>query len=709
MKHIYAVCLLFSLSTFHFVVNAKDAVVLAKSYILHDEKGEIDLLQILADDVNRQFTRLDQQVVFLRNREGFYWLKIVPTQVSNIDQLIWVHLPSICIDSAEVFFVQPRHGLEHFQYSQITNFATSAGLDKLIAFPFYPVGKENCTIYVKIRIKQAGFISARLTPENQFYRAQNKQSLYEGLLVMLVVILVVLLVLYARNDYQRQTDVLAISMILCTISVLVYNGMIAPFSSAFGLKDDLGLVTVLSLMMCFQAAYFYFSFKHALVFGKYRSLSLVFILGFLLLSIFPWFAGSYFSFNWVLISGVVYLGFATYVAGILALKRLKPARNLALASGMMLICVAVFAFLASKYTPFAILPVWIEGLLLFGLLGMHFVQCLGLLNSYYEKQNKKLAFFEKSYREIRHQKNNLTLETLCQKRVIELQEQKTAENYQRFEATLRHIDHQKSIIEEKNKDIMDGIRYAHRIQNSLLSHREKMKEQLPASFVIFQPKDIVSGDFFFCANLRNTKGNMQNKVLLAAIDCAGHGVSGALLAVIGNLMLNNIVSEGRLHSPAEILYELDVRLNHIIGNQQSEYPLNHGMDISLCVIDKSEQQLVYAGARRPLMLFHKGVLHEIKGSKSSVGVNLTDSPKVFFDTDISYQSGDTFYLFTDGYVDQFAEKGGRKFMVSQFRELLTEIQTMQTDQQEKRLESAINTWKGIDKQTDDILVMGVRV
>lgn len=709
MKHIYAVWFLLFFQPFLLKADVPSERINSETALLHDAKGAMDLLDLLSDDADTEFKHIGQKAAFLKNREGFYWLKITPSVGASVTQPYWVYLPSAIIDSAEVFFVQPKHGLEHYEFAQLHNFSSIAGLEKQLAFPFYPIGKENLVIYVKFRIKQTGFISASIARENYFYKSQKSQSMLVGLLSMLVLLSVFLILTYPRKAYQAQSDLLAISMLLCWLSILMYNGLILPFSKSFGLNDDLGLVSAMALMMVFQSTFFYFSFRHIVVFRRYRGLTLIFIFGFLLLSIFPWLAGSFFSFQWVLLSGVAFLGFSTYVSGFLAIKRLKPAKNLFFASATMLLCISTFALLASLSSPVSVVPLWIESLLFAGLLAMHLVQCCGLTLAYFNKQNKNMAFFEHSYREIRQHKNNLTLENLRQQKILSLQEQRTAENHQRFEATLRHIDHQKSIIEEKNKDIMDGIRYAHRIQNSLLSHREKMKEQLPSSFVIFQPKDIVSGDFYFCANLRNTKGETGNKVLLAAIDCAGHGVSGALLAVIGNLMLNNIVSEGRTHSPADILYELDTRLNQIIGNQQSEYPLNHGMDISLCVLDKHEKQLVYAGARRPLMIFQKGILHEIKGSKSSVGVNLTEAPKKFFDTDISYQTGDTFYLFTDGYVDQFAEKGGKKFMVSQFRELLTEIQTMQPEQQEKRLKSAINTWKGIDKQTDDILVMGVRV
>lgn len=709
MKHLYTIKVYWVISLTMLLSLNISASSSTHISVSHDPTGRLEILDLLNNDSCQTFTNISGNGIFLHHRNGFYWLKIEPARQNSGTQPQWVYIPSTIIDSAEVFFVQPKNGLEVYGYTQLKEYSSLAGMDKRLAFPFYPTGKEKLTIYIKLRIDQAGLIFVKPLPESLFYKAQANNNLYTGLLVALVVIFCVLLMVYTRQPLPMQTDLMIFILLISSITVLMYNNVLAPFSAWFNISDALSLVSLISILLALQVAFFYASFRHMPIFRPYKPLVVVMLFGFMLLAIFPWFAGPYFSFNWVLLSGVAFLGIASYLSGKLMLKKLKPASNLFMAFGTALSAVGLFAFTIWESNGIAVVPAWAEQELLTGYLLLPFIQAVGLLRSSYLRKEKSLRFFESAYREIRTQKNNLTIKNLDLQAQIVKQEKKQAESHQRFEATLRHIDHQKSIIEEKNKDIMDGIRYAHRIQNSLLSHRERMKEQLPSSFVLFQPKDIVSGDFFFCAPIK-TKGEKKGeKVLLAAIDCAGHGVSGALLAVIGNLMLSNIVTEGLIESPAEILYELDARLNHIIDNQQSDYPLNHGMDIALCIIDKFEKQLVYAGARRPLMLFQKGVLHEIKGSKSSVGVNLTASNKVFFDTDITYQNGDSFYLFTDGYVDQFAEKGGRKFMVSQFRELLTEIQAMKPEQQEQRLEHAINSWKGIDKQTDDILVMGVQV
>jgi len=706
MKHLYSHIFLFIF--FLLQVQAEQEKQFGNS-LFYDPYNSKEVIDILSSSSPKAFIPISNQTAFVHQRNGFYWLKLVPAVEPSSIQTHWVYINSSNIDSAEVFFVQPKHGLEHYDYSQLSNFSIQAGIKHCIAFPFYPAGKGNLVIYVKFRIKQAGFITPTIVKEFEFNDIQKEKSQIIGFVTAIAFFSILILTFYARKSETATSDCMSLSFFIGWTSLLLYFGIENPLSTFLGHYENQTLTSLIALTLVAQSAFFYYSLKPIVLFEKYRNLNLMFLFGFVLLSVVPWIQGIYFSLNWVLCSGIAFLGFSTYISARLALKRLKPAKNLLFASGSMLILVSVFAFASFDQTPFSILPLGVDNLLLNSIVFMHLVQFVGLVYSIHNKQTKSLRFFQESYKEIRNIKNMLTHENLQFQKVIGLHELKTTESHQRFESTLKHIDHQKSIIEEKNKDIMDGIRYAHRIQNSLLSHREKMKEQLPSSFVLFQPKDIVSGDFYFCSPLQQTKEKNAQKVLLAVIDCAGHGVSGALLAVIGNLMLSNIVAEGRIESPSEILYELDSRLNQIIGNQQSEYPLNHGMDISLCIIDKTEKQLVYSGARRPLMLFQKGTLHEIKGSKSSVGVNLTSTGKVFFDTDISYEQGDTFYLFTDGYVDQFAEKGGKKFMVSQFRELLTEIQCLRPEQQEKKLENAINLWKGIDKQTDDILVMGVQV
>lgn len=265
----------------------------------------------------------------------------------------------------------------------------------------------------------------------------------------------------------------------------------------------------------------------------------------------------------------------------------------------------------------------------------------------------------------------------------------------------KELEHKNRVIEEKNKDIVDSINYARRIQEALLPEESEFKRSFSDSFVLLKPKDIVSGDFYWISQ-------QGNKTFLAAADCTGHGVPGAFMSMIGNAFLNEIIKEKNIHDTNEILDEL--RRMIIAALKQDHGSSRDGMDISLVSIENTggKQVVHFSGANNPGWVFHKNEFIELKADKQPIGINAGEE-RPFTVQSVELNEGDTFYLFSDGYADQFGGKDGKKFRYKNFKELLASLQGKKMHEQKNLLDKTIEEWRGNLEQVDDILVIGIKV
>jgi serine phosphatase RsbU (regulator of sigma subunit)/Tfp pilus assembly protein PilF len=272
------------------------------------------------------------------------------------------------------------------------------------------------------------------------------------------------------------------------------------------------------------------------------------------------------------------------------------------------------------------------------------------------------------------------------------------------------IEEQKEVVElahheleEKNKEIMDSITYAKRIQSAILPPDKVVKVYLQESFILYKPKDIVAGDFYWMEH-------RDDKVLFAAADCTGHGVPGAMVSVVCNNALNRSVREHGLTDPGQIL---DKSREIVIQEfEKSDEEVKDGMDIALCSLDGNKLQ--YAGANNPLWIIRNGELIETKANKQPIGK--FDNQLAYTTHTFELQAGDALFIFSDGYVDQFGgedlpngKKGGKKFKARAFKELLLSIQDKPMEQQKIILDDTFEKWKGNLEQLDDVCVIGVKV
>jgi len=267
----------------------------------------------------------------------------------------------------------------------------------------------------------------------------------------------------------------------------------------------------------------------------------------------------------------------------------------------------------------------------------------------------------------------------------------------------REVEKQRLELAIKNKNIISSIQYAGKIQKALLPSDMMFKKLFPDSFILFKPKDIVSGDFYWVTE-------RGNKVFVSVVDCTGHGVPGAFMSLIGFKILENIIKEQGIESPAEILNILSIGIENTFHRDEEDYLLKDGMDLAFCVFDRDKKQIEYAGAFNPLYLIRDNKLIETRADRFSIGLKhqLNESNE-YTNHFISIKKGDMIYMFSDGYPDQFGGPSGKKFMYRRFRHLLLTIHKLPLQEQKDSLEKSIEDWKGEEyDQVDDILVIGIR-
>lgn len=284
---------------------------------------------------------------------------------------------------------------------------------------------------------------------------------------------------------------------------------------------------------------------------------------------------------------------------------------------------------------------------------------------------------------------NIILENKVKERTLEITAQK------------EEIKKQHDIVNKKNKNITDSINYARRIQTAMLPTHEYVKEFLPDSFIIYYPRDIVSGDFYWVSEIRD-------KTIFAVGDCTGHGVPGAFMSMLGITLLNDIVNNNKITSSDIILSRMRKSIIQLLKQKLSyDQPLD-GIDMGLCVLDRAKMKLEFAGAGHPLIIIRDGEVSRIKPDRITLGISHFNE-ETFTCHELELKKGDMLYMCSDGFVDQIGGEKSKKFMAKRLLSILSEIWELPLEAQQENLKKAFLDWKGNDGQTDDTTLMGVRI
>jgi serine phosphatase RsbU (regulator of sigma subunit) len=278
-----------------------------------------------------------------------------------------------------------------------------------------------------------------------------------------------------------------------------------------------------------------------------------------------------------------------------------------------------------------------------------------------------------------------------------------AELEEQLEIRTKEVTEQKDKVMSINKDITDSINYAKRIQDAVLPDDKKFEEKFPKSFVIYKPRDIVSGDFYWT-------NSTTDKLLLGCGDCTGHGVPGAFMSLLGQQMLKEIYSIKHIESPDDILHELNLEIRKLMSEDSAdleEYLMVDGMDIIITEFDFDKMILKWSSAIRPLLRYRNGERDYLKGSRVSIGSAVASS--VFELNTEKLEKGDMIYVFSDGFPDQFGGPNHKKLKTSGMFKILDEAHKMPITEQKSFIEGKLNSWMQDTEQTDDIIIIGVQV
>ena len=267
---------------------------------------------------------------------------------------------------------------------------------------------------------------------------------------------------------------------------------------------------------------------------------------------------------------------------------------------------------------------------------------------------------------------------------------------------LKMLHEQKDKIDAKNKEILDSIHYAKGIQEAMLPSSIEFKQLFDHGFIFYKATDMVTGDFYWASQT-------NDGIILAVVDCTGHGVPGALLTVLANSIITDLVKEKGITSPAEILGGLHKVMLERLHQDNSEAIYNNGLDAAICLIPKNSNTIIYAGAKRPLYYIHDNSLQVVKGNYFSVGTPHYNTNIDYDNHEISMNKGDLIYLFTDGLIDQFGGDNGKKFLGKRLRELLMNVHQDNAEDQKNKIKSTIDDWMGREPQVDDMLLVGVKI
>lgn len=266
----------------------------------------------------------------------------------------------------------------------------------------------------------------------------------------------------------------------------------------------------------------------------------------------------------------------------------------------------------------------------------------------------------------------------------------------------RTLEEQHILIAQKNKEITSSIKYAKRIQEAVLPPEHDVKRILPDSFVLYKPKDIVSGDFYWLEEWGNNK-------LAAVVDCTGHGVPGAFMSIVGYNLLNQAVNHYGLDKPGLILNHMNKWLYKILHQTYEESAVKDGMDICLISIDKTNLMLEYAGAFNPLWIVRNGELVVLKADKFPVGAFIGEELRSFTTHEFQLMKGDVIYLFSDGYADQFGGPDGKKFKYNQLRKEVVDLSKLDLSSQKNKLDDDFENWRSGYEQVDDVCIVGIKI
>ncbi|HET6244060.1 MAG: SpoIIE family protein phosphatase [Bacteroidetes bacterium] len=674
--------------------NFKENLSLGKNASVFEDKNRtitIDSLLLFPD--NYQFKNTNSDNLNIGFTSSNYWLKINLKSSSDFPEYFFLETAKPVTNLAELYFPDKQGNYWMKVSGDDRNFDKKDVLHRstLFSLPLYP--NNEATIYIKL-FTDGEVLSLPLKlwkPEGlrlKDYHEQYIFGFFYGVLFFVVLIFMFFYFALKENSFLYYV-LFVISVGLLQFSLDGYTmQFITPYSPWLGHRL-VPLTACLSLIFVLLHAKVYLDTKHNLpVFNKIFN---GFILVALIIASVSFTRGFLYTMIFPVINVIVLFSNLTVIAAVVLALKKKVKVNLFYLTAFVFLMLGAITFISGNVNLIENNH-YIENALKFGsgiqVIFLSFAMAGRYRSLQMEKENAQAATLEK-LEEMNKLKDSVN---------IELEKQVKERTFE--------INQQKEEIENKNKDITDSINYAKRIQKAILPEESKLKAYFADSFILFKPKDIVSGDFYWFNSCNHLD---QQKFIVAAADCTGHGVPGAFLSMIGNSFLNQIVNEKNISVPSEILEHLRKGIIYALKQKGEQGENKDGMDIALISIDTKKMILNFSGAQNPLYLIRNNLVEQIKGDKFPIGVYPGSELNAFTNNEIGLQKGDLVYIFTDGYADQFGGPKGKKFKYKQLQELLLSMQDKAMEEQKELLDNTFEMYRGELNQVDDILIIGIRI
>ena len=675
----------------------------AKNFVavLEDTTGILTFDQVKSFDYSSKFLPTSKDVLHFGINTNTYWIRFRIRDLSRLkrraDWMMWIDFP--ILDSLTFYQINSDGSVaDPIETGFLLPFDSRQVDHTTFAFPLYFSDNNPYEFYIKVVSKKAKMLPIKILKKDEFYQYKSNNDVYYGMFFGVIVVMVLynLFIFVSLKDRSYLFYVLSILSTglffagtsgylfqyihpnlpeLNGVLLIILSACVSLFSSIFAqkfleTKRNLRImhrffhliigVSILCILMCLLGINIMF---YSLV--MYFTL-LAFIIGLLITGVILWRRGNkaalYFTTAWF---AYMVGGMAVIFVNLNIIKYNFIIRHGAEIGAMLEVIILSLA-LSEKYKR---------------------------IKAEKESNARRIIDMQKQAQE--------TLEEKVQERTVELQE--TNEELNQVVEELNISNERLSTINEelakKNKKVTDSINYARRIQNAILPFPDRVSSYVKDHFILYKPRDIVSGDFYWLEEI-------EDKLIIICADCTGHGVPGAFMSLLGSDAITNTVINHETTSPSKILKYIDLDIQSIL--QQDKTSIKDGIDMSVCVIDKKNHTLEFAGAKSQIIYMQDGELNLLKGSKFSIGGKSSRHVKKFSSVTISLDRPTSLYLFTDGFPDQFGGPDNRKYMIKRFKEKISEIHVDPMVIQKQRLEQTLANWMGDHRQIDDITVMAFR-
>lgn len=656
--------------------------------ILEDKEHSLTIRDLIANDKNYNFIPLSESDFNPGYAVSTYWLKVTIKHKVTTPTDFYLEIGTPTLNIANLYYHEGGKIIERKSGDAI-KFSEKDIKNRRILVKLHAEPGNQTTYFVKIRANGENFnLLMNLMTFRQVWLNDYEDQYFLGSFYGLVVFIIVIYVFF----YIALGDRTFLYYVLYIFGLGLLNISLDGYVSQFFFPDNPLLVNRSSMMIGSASVIFGLLYvrqfldmkKYLPMFNKVVIGMMVIMFGILLMGFGP---TKVFDISIVLISGFASLGTLIIISAIItSLIKKNPFTKL-FAIAYLSLAIGVFVYVGKNFGLFP-MNFFTEQSLKFGTAAEMLFLSLSMVDRFRRMQLEK----QKQQEELLDQ-------------LQEANQEKDQVNQDLARQTTE-IKEQKEIIEEKNKDITESIRYSKRIQQAVLPSAERLVKYFPDSFILNKPKDIVGGDFAWFSE-------RDKKIVVAAVDCTGHGVPGAFMSVIGNSFLNEIVNERKMTRPdvvLEVLRESIIRSLKQRSRETGEpQGMKDGMDIAIIRYDLETKILSFSGAKNPMYLVRDGEVIIYRGDRFPIGVDADGILIPFEGHDIEVQKGDCVYIFSDGYPDQFGGPKGKKFKYKQFQELLAEIHDKDMEVQKFILEETLTKWKGGLDQVDDVLVIGFRI